>query len=146
MKKVKDQSIQRLLKLITRERPDLTVVMAVPVLWRGWEMDDAAVIVRKQDGTRAVAMTDHGHLVIHETGKVLRMRLREYESVAEQTRAALRGRPTASRASGYPATRRSGGVARRPRGSSRRPRADTCSSPSTRASAGALAAKNRPSS
>lgn len=64
------------------------VLLAFPVLWRGWECDGTAWVMERPDGTRYLRITNHGD-DREGTRQFLERKLAEYETVTKLTQQAM---------------------------------------------------------
>ena len=64
------------------------VIFEFTVLWEAWECDSKAWIKERPDGTRYVAMTNHGGEYIGSVEE-LKERLKFYQDVEESTKKAI---------------------------------------------------------
>lgn len=69
------------------EPVDVRILYTFRVIWEGWESDNTAHIVEYK-GKRKIVMTSHGAPFFADK-KQLEERVREYESLLKDTKAAL---------------------------------------------------------
>jgi hypothetical protein len=63
-------------------------VFQFPVLWEGWEIDSKGWVAEREDGTRALILTNHGS-EYEADPEILEDRIAEYQRVIVETQKAL---------------------------------------------------------
>lgn len=86
---VQPASERRLTEYLTANHPDAKVLAIIPVLHRGWELDDVAFVVA-EFGQAFVIYTDHRQpLVLEDAERFFTEKVEEYASATKSTEDAL---------------------------------------------------------
>lgn len=69
---------------------DYEILGSADMLWSGWELDTAAVLIRLRDGRKVWAILNSVDVPPSKAGETLRERLEAYRHAIEETEALLR--------------------------------------------------------
>lgn len=64
------------------------IIFEFDVLWQGWEMDNTAWVMQREDGSRYLKMTSHGSDYEASVGELL-SRVDEYQTALFNTKKAI---------------------------------------------------------